>query len=787
MANSDPVRVAVEIIDQFTDDLSELETRLEKIDGKTLDVDLDIDTGRLEEVEARLDALEEDINTTLKIKTRGYSKAKAQKEDLDGDMYSTLHLLTDKDQIRGLGNLSGGEGFNPPEAEAFARQWSARDSLGQQNLLSLIQKEGGLTGLAGMEGLDLADDVLDHTIENLRGFEGSSSEYADSVRRFSPEEQDFINDWIINPDVARAHNRGIPKGDRDGWIGPSNWAFGMGEKWGPDPRYPGDKKPLDPSTDFLRGVKEMTDSWSDLEGRGLDVDFDASRFPLNTGLGDSDSDRTAPEIDFLRSINRAGDVDIGEAVFNGGRFGDLPFQARGMDPDLFFPNGRGGGNYPWSFAQRAGRRAGRGYARVRHGLSGAGSRISSVMPSGTDLDSSQFFGQRQFKGIGEKLKSVLPTDMRKWYRLIAMLLPMLIALAGAAVGLVAAFGALATAGVAMMGIGLLGWGDSLEESMRNVRREVSELKNELFEVLRPAANAFQPFTAQLFDNAPKMVEALVEPLQELVETGYDTWWLESLQGASEWFADLLWAASDLAPQIQAIGTAFGTAFGTWLIDFLTRMTSEVYENWEMWTKLTRSFLTILNIIYELSKVLAFLVAILEPFITLLGGIADLIGNDVLSAILAAVAAMWALDFVLAAIAGKGIFAMLSGWIAGLMGVSGAAGVLNAMLAGLAGMLDFIIGKLTLVNLLTGGLLALTGAVIGYGAYKAISGSGTASDSVGGKNVPARRGGGTPAGAGGNTVNITFNGDVGRREYQRLRDEFPEYYEDAKETDTKTQK
>lgn len=739
MANTDPVRVAVEIIDQFSDDLADLEGRLEKIDGKTLNVDLDIDTGRLEEVEARLEALEEDINTTLHIKTRGYETARAQKAELDGDTYSTHHFLTNDSSFRDLGNLNGGDGFDPPPVSK-----------------SIAQNFGGGDGAFG-------------------GFTPSQ------VRRFSPDEQDFINDWIINPGVASAYNN-LPKDERDGWIGPSNWGFGVGEKWGPEPRYSGDKKALDPSTSFLRGIKEMTDSWSDLEGRGVDVDIDSSRFPIPTGLGDPDSDRTIAEIDFLRGINRAGDVEIGEAVFNGGRFGDLPFQARGMDADLFFPDGRGGGSYNWSLGQRVGRRAGRAYGRARM----IGQGVSGSLPAfGSQLDSSKFFRQRQFKNIGDKLRAVLPTDMRKWYKLVAMLLPLVIALAGAAVGLVAAFGALAVTGAAMAGIGLLGWGDSLEESMRNVRREVGMLKEELFEVLRPASGAFQPFTAQLFDNAPKMVQEFVEPLQELVEMGYDTWWLESLQGAAEWLGDLVWLASDLAPQIQAIGTAFGIAFGDWLIGFLARFTTELYENWDMWARLTRSLFAILSVIYELSKVLAFLVALLEPFILLVSRLASMFGNEFLSALLAAVAAMWALDFVLAAIAGKGMFAIISSWIGALLGAGGAAAVLNGILAWTAGMLDIILGKLTAINIATGGVLALAGLVIGGGAYLAMRNSGTASGSVGGGNVPASRTS-TPA-SGGGGLHITINGDVGRKEYQRLRDEFPEYYEDAQEIDKETQK
>ncbi|OYR54913.1 hypothetical protein [Halorubrum halodurans] len=765
MANSEPVRVAVEIIDKFSDDLKELEAWLEKIDGKTLNVDLDIDDGRLEEIEARLEKLEEDINATLKFKTRGYGKAKAQKEDLEGDMFSTLHLGVDKDQLRGLGNLNGGEGFNPPG------------------------KGSGLAGLTGLEGLDLADDVFDHTLENLRGFEGSSGDYADSVRRFSPEEQEAVNDWLINPAVAKAHNRGIPAKDRDGWIGPSNWDFGIGEKWGPEPRYLGDKKRLDPATDFLRGVKEMTDSLDELEGVGPNIDPDDYSFPLKTGLGDPDSNRNAAEIDFLRSINRAtGNIDVGEAIFNGGRFGDLDFQASGFDPGLFFPDGSRG-NYSWSIPQRVGRRTGRAYGRARAGVNGLFTRARGAMPSGAELDTSNFFANRQFKGIGDTLKKILPTNMAKWYKLVALMLPLLIALAGAAMGVVAAFGALAVAGVAMGGIGLLGWGDSLEESLRNVQREIGNLKKELFSVLRPAANAFQPFTAQLFDGLPRMVDRLVEPLQGLTDTGYDIWWLESLEGTSQWLSDLLWAASDLAPQIQAIGTAFGAAFGDWLIGFLIRMTNEVYENWEMWTKLTRSFLSIINLIYELAKVVAFVVALLEPFLTFIGRLAEYLGNDLLVALLAAIAAMWALDFALAAVAAKAGFATFAAMASSLYAAATAGGVLNGVLAWTAGILDTIIAKATLANILTGGVLLAAGAVVGYGAYRSLKSDSTASDALGGRNVPASRGSGmgpAPAGAGGGTQ-INIYGNVGHSEYQRLKDEFPTLYGEQAEIDEKTTK
>jgi hypothetical protein len=762
MANSEPVRVAVEIIDKFSDELTELETRLEKIDGKTLDVDLDIDDGRLEEIEARLEKLEEDINTTLKIKTKGYGKAKAQKEDLEKDMFSTLHVGVDKDRLRGLGNLNGGEGFNPP--------------------LGSGKGGGSLAALTGLESVDLGDDVFSHVFENLQAVHGTTDQAADSARRFSPNEQRAINDFLLNPSVAKAHNRGIPKGKRDGWIGPSNWAFGIGEKWGPEPRYAGDKK-IGPGTDFLRGIRKMTDSWSDLKSGGLGINVDKADLNLDTGIGS----RNAAEIDFLRGINRATTASraarVGDNLFGDSKFGSLPFNARGFDPDLFFPK-RGSGQYPWSLPQRIGRRAGRAYGRARFGMGNVLGGIRSKIPSGGDIAGSKFFQERQFKAIGETIRKFLPTDMRKWYTLLAMVLPLIIALAGAAMGLVAAFGALATAGIAITGIGLLGWGDDAESSIRNVKRRLGELKSELFEVLQPAANIFQPFTAQLFDSAPGMVQNLVDPLMALAETGYDDWWLESLEGASRWFADLLWAASKLAPQIQAIGTAFGRAFGDWLIGFLTRMTTELYENWDMWARLTRSFLAIINLIYELSKILAFMVALLEPFFIMLGKITDLVGNDFLTALLMAVAAMWALDFALAAVAAKAGYATFAKMATGLWAAAAGVGGLTGALASLKAWLMAINAQLTLANILTGGLLAITGLVVGGIAYSSLKNSGTASDSVGGRGVPASRP--TGAGAGGGTQ-INIYGDVGNREYQKMRDQFPDLYAEQRSIEKNTEK
>lgn len=758
MANSEPVKVAVEIIDKFSDDLTELETRLEKIDGKKLDVDLDIDAGDIEEVEARLKELEENLNSTLDIDVRGYEAAKAKKEDLESDMFSTLHLGVDKDR---LGNLNGTEGFDPP--------WGNGRGSGS----------GGMSTLSGLQGIDLADDVLDHTVENLRGFEGSSSDYANSVRRFSPGEQDFINEWIINPDVAQAHNQGIPKSNRDGWVGPSNWAFGIGEEWGPEPRYPGDKRDYGPGREFLRGVKEMTSSWSGLENVGENIDAGDIDFDIDTGLGDPNSNRNAAEIDFLRSINKA--TRESRTLRNtrshighlNDRMGPVPFD------ELPF------GDRARFRAKRVGRRAG---SSVKGALGTVGDLSRDGVGMLTD-DS----GNRApaINGLRKGIKRLIPS-MHRWYQLIALILPLLITMAGAALGAAAALGALAMAGAAMAGIGLLGYGDSLSESLRNAQKRAKELKKELYDVFRPVAGVFQPFVEQLFDKIPQVAQKLTEPLKGLEASGYDDFFIGALEGAGSWLARLIDLANELAPEIQAIGGALGMAFSEGIIDLLRWATLELYENWDAFARLGSIIVDVLIILYNLSKAVSFALSFFKPLFDIFVGISEVLGDRMTSAILAAVAAMFSLYWIGSSVAAllatiKALAIAQAFWSAVT-----AVGSLMGALGALSGALSFILGQLLSLNVLTGGLLLAAGLVVGYAAYKKMGNDGTAASAPGGGNAPASGfgSGPSPAGAGGGMgggTQINIYGDVGNKEYQKLEDEFAYLYEDKTETEEKTKR
>ena len=984
MTNSDVVRVAVEIVDNFSDELTTLESRLEKIDGKTLDVDLDIDDSDIETVKGKLEALEEELNATLDIDVSGYKTAKAQKEDLERDMHSTLHLGVDKDNITGLGNLNGDEGFNPPELEELEKKLQStldievrgyetakaqkedleddihstlyinvdKDNLNLQDINVGVEKtdsgiESGNSGtgsktLAGLESLDLADDVFDHTLENLRGFEDSSAEYADSVRRFSPEEQDVVNEWIINPDVAKAHNKGIPKEDRDGWIGPSNWGFGMGEKWGPEPRYPNDKKDIDSGTDFLRGVKEMTESWSELEVFGansepidgvsiksapvdspelpdsewdkdgvtlnipelpqidlekgdleisipeppegtFDRDTISVRVPtppdsewdndeilfrvptppksdwnkednfvlnlpevpkpkwetkedseikfdlgLQTGLGDVDSEKTAAQIDFLRGINTATNqarkLELETNLFDDAKFGDPEVQIKDIDSGLFAPlkgSGRAGqmgvGFNPYpehmfpngpSIPQRIGYRAGTTFQGliempgfVKSGISKRISKRTGFdIPSTSGVLSS--IGDSAVEGISmltdedgkrapiisnlkDNLRKLVPS-MQKWYRLVALVIPLLITMAGAALGAAAALGSLAGVGAAMVGIGLLGYGDSLSESLRNAQKRTQQLKEELFDVFQPVAGVFQPFVEQLFGKIPKVAGQLTEPLKDLEASGFDNFFIGALEGTGDFLADLIRLINQLAPEIQAIGAGLGRVFGDILLGLLQWSVKELYNNWEAFSRLGTIIIDLLVILYNLAKVVSFALSFFKPLFDILVGISNVFENRLSASILAGVAAMIALYYAASSVAAA--FAIIKGSAIAQALYSGviAAGSLTGALASVSMTLSTIIAQMTALNMLTGGVLLAAGAVVGYLAYQELKPE-TPSLPTGGTSSPSGFGSPSPTGGYGSGTQINIYGDVGRDEYQRLRDEFPDMYQEQSKIDEETER
>jgi len=91
MADTDPVSVTVEIVDNFSDDIARLKGELESLEkdvGVTLDID---DDGDIDWAKAELEKLDDIIEVLLDINTSDIKKTKAELELLDNTVTSSRH------------------------------------------------------------------------------------------------------------------------------------------------------------------------------------------------------------------------------------------------------------------------------------------------------------------------------------------------------------------------------------------------------------------------------------------------------------------------------------------------------------------------------------------------------------------------------------------------------------------------------------------------------------------------------------------------------------------------
>lgn len=376
-------------------------------------------------------------------------------------------------------------------------------------------------------------------------------------------------------------------------------------------------------------------------------------------------------------------------------------------------------------------------------------------------------------GVNQRLRALLPS-MHKWWRLVALVLPLMISLAGAAAGVAVAFGAVAAAGGAMVGLGLLGYGDSLAESMENASKRVKELKKDLFEVFQPAAATFQPFTERLFSRLPTLAERFVDPLQRLDDLGFADFFMDGLEGVVDWTLRLMETFDSLAYEIQAVAKQFATDAGESILTFLRWAVVEVYENYDAYAALVGIVGQFVYMLFTVARVVSFALTAFRPLVDLLTWLVSLLGNKWVAAVLAAAAGGWALATALGSVLAIGGKIVGLSMVQAFLSAAASVGTLTGALGAAYGVLQAFIAKLTLAHVLTGGAFLLGAAVVGYGAVKAMSN--TTPDA--GRTVPAGPGGG-------GRTNIIINGDVRNREYQKLQDEFPGLYQEERNVEKAT--
>lgn len=355
-----------------------------------------------------------------------------------------------------------------------------------------------------------------------------------------------------------------------------------------------------------------------------------------------------------------------------------------------------------------------------------------------------------WRRLGKTLVSYRPSIM-DWWNVLALLIPIMITLAGALVGVAAALGGVAVAAAGITGLGLLGWGDDFSSALENVTREARMLGAELFNVLRPAAVQLQPLMEAAFREAPNLVAQLTDELANLSSFG------GALGGMGRGFID--WVESSLQlinlwrEEIVEVANVVGSALGSFIQDFLVFGLREVIKNEEAYANLVNIFFDFFRILFEVSKAVTFAISQFDFLFQIGAELATVMSGPWAVAILTFATAMFlgigAITNFTAAITflrGLGIASTIVGWARSFYSLAAAIFTANTAL-----------GQLRALLATTGiGLVAIGAGLLANEAFQSTTGS------VGG-------------GTGTQINNVNIQGDVGRREMHQIKDWFgPEF-------------
>lgn len=357
--------------------------------------------------------------------------------------------------------------------------------------------------------------------------------------------------------------------------------------------------------------------------------------------------------------------------------------------------------------------------------------------------------------LGKTLLQYRPSIM-DWWNIMALLIPVMLTLVGAVIGLTAALVALGAAAATIAGVGLLGWGDSLSESFKEVQQEAKRLGKTLFDVLQPAANAFQPLQEDAMEAAPALLADLVAPMQDLVVFS-DT--LGSIgTGFVEWMEEGMRAAIALNEEIGQILLRFGGAIGNMLIETLQTMVKDVYQNQEAYAALGGMFMDLVIIIFNFVKAVAFATTQMKWLLDVVTALSSLLSNKWAVTLIVAIGLIVALEVALQQV----LFAMAAVQSAGIiMWLKSTFPMLTAAIsltkAWAASIWEAYGAWATLAAATGVGLLALGGSLLVHEGVKGMM-SGPSNTAQG-------------ASGGGNTF-IEVQGDVEKKQMDRLLDKVP---------------
>jgi len=283
-----------------------------------------------------------------------------------------------------------------------------------------------------------------------------------------------------------------------------------------------------------------------------------------------------------------------------------------------------------------------------------------------------------FDAFGSKLRRLKPT-MGKYMQLLAALIPIVAALGTQFLGVAAAMGSVAVAGGAIMGLGLLGHGESMADSFAQAKEQIRSLKEELFQVAQPTMQQFAPIQSRMFDAIPERLDGVFEEIEGL--TVYEDTLFElgsALAGGMEESVDII---VENEQAISQLTTRFGGLIGSGLLDFFEWLIQAASENQQLIINLGSSLLSLAAIAYNLSMAISRIVSAFRPLFEIIATVTGFLNNKFIVGLLVAVTvfgtlilttwklttALYAALTALASFGSGGIISSIAGGIAFLVG------------------------------------------------------------------------------------------------------------------------
>ncbi len=250
------------------------------------------------------------------------------------------------------------------------------------------------------------------------------------------------------------------------------------------------------------------------------------------------------------------------------------------------------------------------------------------------------------KKLNKSFKKLIPS-MSTWINMLGMAVPALAAMAVQAAGVAAAMGSIAVAGGAVIGLGLIGHGDSMAESFRNAGKEVDELKQGLFNAFEPAADLFAPTQSEFFDFIPGEMDRVQQAMQGLLVFENDFFSL--FRGLTKFVTEFFGVITKNSDAISYLTKRFSHLLGSSILDLFRGLLDTTKNNQEMLVQLGATLKVVAVAMYEVFLMVSKAIIWLSPLFILIAKGAKILNNDFAAGILGAIGLFYILGNLLPAI------------------------------------------------------------------------------------------------------------------------------------------